>query len=226
MRYAALACLIALGCAAPQGEAVDSNSDSSELHNPRKTIQRFRTDFAFEADPFAFAEPEQRERPFFEERRGLEPPSDQAEPIPAGDRFAGAPSGACQARCGDDRYCIALCSFTDDMGGAEASPIDCLNCSRETGFLPRPVLHADLEPGGVHLYWGAVPGAERYSMHAMRWGRGGPAIGPDASYVWAVDGTELHVQLDEGYTYSFYVVAVGDDGKTRSHPSAPVSVDL
>ena len=179
---------------------------------------------------------------------GLEQPEEQRLPdleLPAA---ADPDQDPCGARCGADRLCRMMCLVGDvpfeaegDDGRGEAAAEadaaeaedaaaddeaaeeDCVDCGRETGFLPAPEhLRAAVNGQTVTLDWAAVGGADEYAVHGLRWG-GNSA---DQSHVWFTEDTTLTLSLDAGATYTFYVVAWDEDDKRRSAPSGPVRVDL
>ncbi len=125
----------------------------------------------------------------------------------------------CFGRCGDDATCRLTC--LDGLPTEE----DCLECGRETGFLPRPELWLENVFAGkaVELRWTRVEHARRYVVYGIQWPYG-PGSEP-VSMSWATGGVSLRAELAPGFIYVFYVVAISADD-VRSKPSRPVTVRL
>ncbi len=139
---------------------------------------------------------------------------------------AADPCGRCA-----DRACAFQCLFEDDLALplAEGEVVaECLVCGRETGFLPRPILHLErLGEKTIELRWDAVDGATHYSIYGLQWADTEPTGAAVGSYVWQTEATRLQLTLEEGSSYSFQLVAWSDgEVKQRSQPSEPVHVDL
>lgn len=209
----------------PHFDPAEASESQFELPEGRRTLR--------DVDPQA--------RPIERWRRRVEDPN-AGSGMPMSDelpRSAGAADGSCAARCGDDPMCRLMCAageVPEHDGfeeGEQAEPIDgeaedlCLVCGRETGFLGAPdELRGEADGGSVTLEWAAVEGADKYAVHGMRVRDGGRAALVEQSYVWFTEATTLTVDLETGFSYTFYVVAWDDEGKTRSAASRPLRIDL
>ena len=170
----------------------------------------------------------------FVPRRGARIQLKRRGPAQPGDRFEVpfAPDGPCDDRCGDDSGCRLLCAVGElppAAGGGPNDPragTDCLVCGRETGFLPKPDLRIEsLDASGVTLAWDAVEGADQYVLHGLRWARHADGLEEAGSFELSTRQTRVHITLQPGYAYGFFVVAWDADGKRRSPPSVPLHVD-
>jgi hypothetical protein len=202
---------------------VGSGASAIDLPSADTPLRRFRSP-RVEIDLAREAEKRGRLPGAFRGHR----PGERHDSIPgAWDRAADArrlPEGEdCFGRCGDDATCRLAC--LDGLPIEGRGDDDCLECGRETGFLPRPELWVEniFEGKAVELRWSRIEDADRYVIYGIQW----PYLpgGQPVSMSWATEGVSLRAELEPGFVYVFYVVAMsGDD--VRSKPSSPVTVRL
>lgn len=138
----------------------------------------------------------------------------------AADRF-GEAGDDCFARCAGDRACRLRC-----LDGLQEDERDCLECGRETGFLPRPDLWVaeGFDGKAVVLEWTPIDEATDYVVHGLKVPyRGGE--GPEAMS-WETQRSSLRAEVSAGFIYVFYVVAIDTPDGVRSKPSRTVTVRL
>lgn len=119
-------------------------------------------------------------------------------------------AAACMEGCGGAPWCAALCELdafspVAEAPGADRLEQDCLECGRETGFLPTPpTVEAYREGAGVLVTWTEVEGATQYEVAVLRRKDGRESYTPWADYT--VEATELRLSsLPSGYVYVFAV---------------------
>jgi hypothetical protein len=152
----------------------------------------------------------------------------QQSPLPF-EQQADLGADACFQRCGQDAACRLAClDGVADRGDGDADgDDDCLQCGRETGFLPRPDLWVDsiVEGKAVSLQWTQVDGAAHYVLYGLQWPYH-PGDRQPVSMSWETDATTLRADLEPGFIYVFYVVALDQDEDIRSKPSRPITIRL
>lgn len=214
MRRAALLFVLGMlglaGCGEADPSAPDVEATTQGMYTPiRREVPMFGEDAA---------------RRFSAAERAADDASEIARRKRENARFGGC-------ACADQR-CAMLClleqELDDELGDAQARPVECLACGRETGFLPRPELRVEvIGEKTIRLSWDPIEGAASYAVHGMRWPDSGHQETDGArSYVWETEGEALVLTLETG-SYSFSLVAWGGPPeRIRSRPSLPVDVDI
>jgi hypothetical protein len=109
--------------------------------------------------------------------------------------------------------------------GAEERP-DCIICGRETGFLGRPELVAEVGPDKVvRLGWSAIEGADFYTVTGTSSGYDDMVVST-MTRQWRTVANHLTLVLPEDRRYRFTVMAWRGEPKARSAPSNTAHLDL
>ena len=117
--------------------------------------------------------------------------------------------------------------FESEHGSGEPPQEDCLNCGRETGFLPPPEVTLESvtplehkDTSYVTFAWGAVEGGNRYRVVLLQVDE---ALG-EVSDVSTTDvqSPEVGLGLTHGFSYIVYMITYHNVSKAHSEPSAPL----
>lgn len=109
----------------------------------------------------------------------------------------------------------------------------CTVCGRETGFLDPPAVEAHIEGDLAILSW--IPEADRYAVYLLRWSIEEDGELPEsaadlrrasrlARKVLYTEGDSISLALSPADRYLLQVVAVDDEGRWLSAPSAPIEL--